>query len=261
MSPPFRSRFVSLLGNALLGFAASATHAGEPLCYLDIPAEPGLVDQHTHSPKSCGPASLLNALKFGSPAHRQAYHSLHGEEDGARLHHLTDRYFLRPSTHLAGVPRFTRHGGCSRRDLAAAAREVASEFHLPALRHGEWRREPKESAASFVERVHRDPRKSLRWETPPVVEFRSQLAHWDEEAEDWKWQSLADHYVVVTHVPESLRDGALGFPFDYIDPNGGLLASGFSPRASCTRNCAIPSPRSPGKQPGDGGWEEAVSFL
>ena len=213
---------------SLLSFAAALSSLrAESYIKLSIPPHAKPANQLTHSRKSCAPAALLNALKFGSPSHQNAYGRLLGDDDSSRLHYLVDRFFGRPSTHLDGVPRFTPQGGCTRLDLAAAYRDAASEFALPEIQHREWLRKQGETSTAFVARVHHDLRRSIKWQTPPLIEFRSQTAQWEEKEQRWRWRSQADHYVTVTGVPDQLPSGALGFPFHYIDPDGGKFATGF----------------------------------
>ncbi|MEM7010438.1 MAG: hypothetical protein AAF585_03040 [Verrucomicrobiota bacterium] len=202
-----------------LAFAASAETVG-----FERPAEETLIDQHIFSAKACGPTAALTVLKV---AHPDVFQQLPGANDETRLRYVTDRYFRKPSSNDPKRPRYTNISGVSHEDMANVMREMAEEHDLPAIRSGELVRGADESSREMVFRVHRILRSSLNAKTPPIIALRSQVAVYDEAAEKWGWERMADHFVIVLTVPDRLDEGELGFAFDYIDPNGGLMATGF----------------------------------
>ncbi|MEO0447385.1 MAG: hypothetical protein AAF191_15035 [Verrucomicrobiota bacterium] len=198
----------------------SFVHAEDFLSLPNLPAQLQGIDQGLHSPKSCGPAALLTALKFGSEVHRKAFTTLPGTNDQTRLTFVVDRFFRRPSQSFRDSPRWTLHGGCTQMDLAEAVKEAVAEFGLPKIRHHEWIRPLSESHEDFVFRVHRDLHHSLRHGTPPIVELRTQTCEQEPDG-TWRWKVLVDHYVTIIAITKELHSGKHGFRFQFLDPSGG----------------------------------------
>lgn len=85
-----------------------------------------------------------------------------------------------------------------------------------------------ESDRDFLERVHDGLRRSLSEGVPPIIQLRSYTAAREKEGDTWvKWEASKNHFVVVTRVPTKLREQDAGFAFDAIDPNRGVLVSGY----------------------------------
>lgn len=218
-------RWKSAVVWGLLAFVVPFTKAESVALKLNERAE--LIDQHSYSDTACGPSALLNAIKFGSLSHQTAYHSLAGADDSAKLRFMIERYFDQPSLIFERQKRFTKAGGVTHADLLAAYQDLAEVSGLPEPQGKEWIRREGQPSVDFVRDTHRKLRFSLRQEMAPIVALRSQIARYDAEASSWSWRKMADHFVVVTAVPDELRSDAHGFAFEYIDPNGGKHATGF----------------------------------
>lgn len=210
-----------------IGLALCLPALGDEFTGFTLRPDEGFVDQMLYSDMACGPAAVLNVLKFGGPKYREAYSNLQGASDRHRLHGLLDRYFRRPSEVLDQGHRFTEHAGVLHEDLAVAARELSSDHGLPEPYGTELLRGLDEPSEDFLARVHQQLSFSLFQGMPPVIALRSQYADQDSRSGKWRWKTLRDHFVVVVRVPSALRKGEMGFAFDYIDPDGGRLATGF----------------------------------
>lgn len=209
---------------AILGIGLTASSLAGEKAGIERPSEGATIDQMLHSKKACGPAAMLNAVKFGAPA---AYQQLLGADEETRLRFVIDRYFRKPSTTSPNAMRFTDLGGTGHADLAAAMRDLAEEHGLPEIISGELLRAVDENSRDFLFRIHRQLLFSLDRGVLPIIALRSQFTQQDEETGEWGWRAMADHYVVVFSVPNRLAEGELGFAFEYIDPDGGRMATGF----------------------------------
>lgn len=188
------------------------------------PPETETIDQNIFSAKACGPAAVLNAVKFGAP---EVYQRLLGSDEETRLRYVIDRYFRKASVIRDGARRFHEASGVGHADLAAAMRDLAEEHGLPEVQAGEILRKDDEMEREFVFRVHRLLRGSLRKGVLPIVALRSQVSRQDSETGEWRWEAMADHFVVITSVPDELHEKELGFSFEMIDPAGGYTSTGF----------------------------------
>tara|TARA_R110002096_G_scaffold100173_6_gene221987 strand:- start:664 stop:1518 length:855 start_codon:yes stop_codon:yes gene_type:complete len=220
---------ISIKTTSVLGavFLLLRLTVGAQTVGLEIAKNAEPVDQTSFSATACGPAAMLNALKFGSESHRTVYQKLTGAGDVAKLRFVIGRYFDQPSLIFEHQKRFTKAGGVAHSDLLAALRDCAEENRLPELQGTEWVRDQGTASVEFVRDTHRKLRFSLIQETLPILGLRSQIARYDSETASWNWRKMSDHFIVVTAVPDELREGAHGFSFDYVEPNGGKLASGF----------------------------------
>ena len=194
---------------------------------LDLPDSPNYVDQNIHSDYVCGPATILNALKFGGSEYRKAYQQVSGATDREKLHRVIDRYFRKPSAVFPNVKRLQNRAGTANEDFVAAWKDVCQEFDLPTVEAFEVQREELEPSVDFIKRMHSRFHASLRRGVPPLVSLRSQVAKRRDEDGQWYWRPMAHHFVVVTAIEETIRDGQHGFEFEYIDPAGGKLGTGF----------------------------------
>ncbi|MEM1297380.1 MAG: hypothetical protein AAGH89_18590 [Verrucomicrobiota bacterium] len=194
---------------------------------LKVDQDAELIDQTIYSDTACGPTALLSALKFGSKSHQLAYAGLTGSDDSTKLRFVIERYFDQKSSVFERQKRFTKAGGVAHVDLLAAYQDLAGDYELAKPQGKEWIRREGKPSVDFVRETHDKLRFSLLQEVAPILALRSQIARYDPETSSWNWRKMADHFVVVTAVPDTLRTEAHGFAIEYIDPNGGKQASGF----------------------------------
>lgn len=173
---------------------------------------------------ACGPVCLVNALEFGDEACRKMLAALPGETPARRAVGILERFGGRPSRDY-GEGRRVRSDGISCEDLTDIVQEVVASGGLTA--RGEFLdRAENEADRSFLHRVHGRLADALRAGRPPVVSLRSFAVAADEEQE-YLWNGVAGHFVVVTRVPAKLADHELGFAFEFIDPESGRVESGY----------------------------------
>ncbi|MCB1230409.1 MAG: hypothetical protein KDN19_09095 [Verrucomicrobiae bacterium] len=189
-----------------------------------------LVDQNcfTDSSGACGPTSVANCLKLGTPEMSRAWESFVGADDATRLRFLIDRWFRsRPSIEFPEKKRFS-FDGVLEEDLAAACHDLSSDLKLPKLKGAYLDRQPGESSRDFLARIHKSIASSLEAGCPPILSLKSYIARRRESLDDEvAWQFATHHWVVVTGVRRELRFTDLGFSVDLVDPNGGFETSAF----------------------------------
>ena len=218
----------------IFGIAAAAptSTAGD---FIGVEVDPGAVIRQqllSKSANACGPAAIANSLRFGSPPHRNAWETLPGTDDQRRIRRLFDRYFFgRESTVFPKMKRFEWRGVESE-DLTAAFREFLEDRGLEPVTGRYLDRREGEKDRDFLARLYREMRYSLKAGVPPILGLRSFLAQRDPAADsdtagEISWKPSRHHFVVITRIPESLEDGALGFPFELLDSNGGHRRTAF----------------------------------
>ncbi len=116
----------------------------------------GIVDQFDYpdSKNACGPASILNLLKFSREEHFTIYYSLKGEDDTARMKYLIERYFR--SRNSTVEPKWNRWGvhGIFAEDLATGLNELLVEHEKPKLKSENLDRIASETEGEHMRRIH-----------------------------------------------------------------------------------------------------------
>lgn len=167
------------------------------------------------SGNACGPAALLNSLRFADVRWRKALASIDGETDRGQLLTIIRRHGLRPSPHLGGRPRWSRRG-MNVVDLTDIANEITAPRGLPAIRHEILIANTFEttSPSRYLARTHRHLEKSLARGLPPILSIRRFAMRGGE------WVVIDAHFVTVIEVPRRLPRNAESFAITYIDPWG-----------------------------------------
>lgn len=189
-------------------------------------ANPGAspADQLAVSGNACGPAALLNAFRFGDANWQRAAAVAHGDTDKARLLSIIRTWGLRPSAHLTGRLRWTRHG-VNVDDLCDMANEMTRGQVLPQVADEIFLLKPGESAPELLRRVHVCLASSLGRGLPPVISLR-RVARRGEAGKPPLWVVVQGHFVTVIGVPRKLERHATSFPVTYVDPWGGKRGEG-----------------------------------
>lgn len=183
---------------------------------------------YEESSEACGPAAMINALRFGLPEMQKAFNDLVGNDDRTRLRYTIDRYFKNKNSVVFPRAKRINHNGVFAEDLKDAFNQLLRESSSEPVTRLELSREDGESDRDFLERVHGKLQRSLRIGMPPIILLRSYSATPEDEGSvRVVWKAANSHYVVVTRVPEKLREQDMGFSFDAIDSNGGRLISGY----------------------------------
>lgn len=201
----------SLLFPAII-FAAIPIVAQEPPAIVPV-------DQRdfADSDNACGPATVMNFLKYGGPEFAPAYESLVGRDDATKMRFLVDRFFRnRPSLVNPTLFRWGVHGVDSE-DLAAGLNELLDESGIAPLRSLAPTREEGEKDSDFLARIHREMSRSLANSRPMILGLRSYYVKRREENDlEPHWEIAGAHFVMVEGIGE-LQPG-LGFELRVLDP-------------------------------------------
>tara|TARA_R110000850_G_scaffold6593_32_gene25533 strand:- start:413 stop:1234 length:822 start_codon:yes stop_codon:yes gene_type:complete len=188
---------------------------------LGVPESPiaGIVDQRDYSDSinGCGPASILNLLKFSKSGYQEIYHGLVGSNDGVRMRFVVDRYFRnRRSVVHPDQKRWGPHG-IQTADLVTGLNELLADGGEPRLKGQYLDREEGESAGKHLARSHDMIVASLKNGVMPVLSLRSYVVrNQDEGAISPAWETSRHHNLVVTSVPRP--PSSAGFEVIALDP-------------------------------------------
>ncbi len=213
-------RPIILLLSANLAFAAEPP----PLRYAPAIAGAAPANQLAVAGNACGPAALLNAMRFGSDPWRAVAAEIDGENDRQQLLTIIRRHGMRPSPHLGGRPRWSRRG-VNVADLHDIANELIDGRRLPALRNDILITRDGESPGRLLARSHGHIETSLARGFPPVMSLR-RFALRETAGEGMEWTVIDAHFVTIIAVERRLPRRADHFVVEYIDPWGGERRSG-----------------------------------
>lgn len=180
-------------------------------------------DQLSVAGNACGPAALLNAFRFGNADWQRVSAALPGGNDRQRIQYIIRGPGMRPSTHLQGRPRWSRHG-VNIADLQDIANDLTRGQYLPQITQQVLFRQPGETPEKLLRRVHRLFNTSMAKGLPPVISLRRQVLRTRDGTP--QWTVLDAHFVTLTSLPRKLDKHARSFPVTYIDPWGGKLRQG-----------------------------------
>lgn len=203
--------------------AAGAMASAEPA--MRGAPNPGAVpvDQWVIAGNACGPAALLNALRFGGPSWQRAAAGVLGETDRGKLSTIIRTWGLKPSASLPGRTRWGRDG-VNVDDLRDIANDLGRPQLLPKMGSEVLVLRAGETPAKLLARTHARVAGSLRKGLPPVLSIR-RIARVGGKA-GAGWEVIQGHYVTVISAPVKLQAGAESFPVSYVDPWGGRRAEG-----------------------------------
>lgn len=181
-------------------------------------------NQLSVSGNACGPASFLNAIRFGDQNWQRAMEMIVGNSDKTKLSYTLRVYGLRPSTQLAGRTRWSR-SGINVEDLIAMGNDVLRGRLLPELKGEVLLPKPRESAAELLARSHATLVKSFRNGLPPIVSVRRQVLRKGHDGRP-AWLTIESHFITLLRIPGKIDAATGSFAFDYLDPWGGKRCSG-----------------------------------
>ena len=203
---------------SVLMFAACAP-TGEPqIRSTSAPPDARAVNQLAVSGNACGPAALINAIRFADARWQTATRVIDGETDRGQLFTIIRRHGMRPSSHLGGRTRWSRKG-LNLVDLADIANEITTATGLPAIEHEILVARTGESPARQLRRTHRRLETSLARGLPPILSIRRFALRKNSDDND-EWTTVDAHFVTITHIPRRLPRNAESFTVEYIDPWG-----------------------------------------
>lgn len=182
-------------------------------------------DQRVAAGNACGPAALLNALRFGGPQWQRAAAGIGGRNDRDMIFTLIRERGMRPSRHMNGHPRWNQ-GGVNLLDLCDIGNEVIRGHFLPALRCEPLFLKQDESQKRLLQRVHERLGGSLTKGMPPIISLQRYVQRPHGKGGALQWEGLPPHFITLTSLPLHLPKGASSFPVTYIDPWGGRRCQG-----------------------------------
>jgi hypothetical protein len=181
-------------------------------------------NQRTVSGNACGPVALLNALRFGDAFWQNGLKGVEGDTDRQRLAFVIRAYGGKPSTRLAGRPRWSP-AGINLADLNDLADDLLVPCGLPALKSDTLVPDNGQDPRKFLKSTHRRLAASLERGFPPIISLRRFV--WRKTAGGQPaWLATEAHYVTVTRIQDDLPRGDRSFTVTYLDPNGGRRCSG-----------------------------------
>ena len=192
----------------------------QPESGRDVILGKALVDQRDYpdSINGCGPASILNLLRFSEEPYQMIESRLMGATEAVKMKHIVDRYFRnRPSVVYPQMKRWGMHGVATL-DLVEGLNDLLAENQRPSLRGVYLDRADDESVPELIERCHRLVHGSLQNGVTPILSVRS-FAVKIERGKEPEWQTGYHHYLVVTDVVGDPT--SIGFALRASDPFGG----------------------------------------
>lgn len=191
---------------------------------MAAPTSPRPVDQLCVAGNACGPAALLNALRFGSKDWQRAAAAVAGESDRQQVMSVIRDIGMRPSKSLHGKPRWSR-AGVGVADLCDMANEMTVGLYLPPLTDEVLFLNPKETPEKLLVRCHQKFAKSIAKGFPPLLSLRRFVWRRDH-GQLPQWVAVDAHFVTVRSVPKQIDRHATSFAMDFIDPWGGCFSHG-----------------------------------
>lgn len=186
----------------------------------DASERTGIVNQHDYraSKNACGPAALLNLLKFSNEDYTRLYYTMRGATDAERLGFVIDKYFRNRKSTVE--PKWSRWGahGIFAEDLATGINEWLIEEEMPELRSEFLTKKTGETEGGHMRRIHEWIARSIEQGVTPILSLRSYIVR-TRKPEEPRWEAGIHHYVVVVEVDES--PGDLGFHLVVLDSAGG----------------------------------------
>ncbi|MDF1825566.1 MAG: hypothetical protein P1U68_13045 [Verrucomicrobiales bacterium] len=222
-----------------------------------LPAEEiTIVDQRDYqdSRNACGPASVLNLLKFSQSPYRGIYGDILGATDGVKMRFVVDRYFRhRDSLVYPGQKRWGVHGVAAA-DLITGLNELLADHEVNQLNASYLDRRDGEPGLDFAHRIRISLETSLDNGVAPILSLRSYVVReQDDAAGEFAWETAVHHNVVVTEVGPFQAES--GFRVTALDPWRGKAISIFLYREGAQSFRAIKGVQPTGK------WLDGRPFL
>lgn len=184
------------------------------------------VNQHllpNGGPAACGPAAVLIALGLGNVGLQSARDAIPGENAQQQLVNAIRTYGnVTSDAYQQTRNRFVASSGMAPSDLRDFANDILKQKNLGPLDGLFLNRRSKEGPMTnqFIRRIHTFLVRSLTRGVPPIISLRSFSAKYYPNEQGFRWDSMSNHFVVITSVPAELSGHQLGFAFEYVDPNG-----------------------------------------
>ena len=225
--------FLSALSLLLLWHGSTLAQEKNQSPFVEINVSK-TINQHWYSNMACGPAAVL-MLYANSPEGKKIFESLPGEGDREKLQKVIQTYGKVSSDSNPNAVRFNESSGINPDDLLQMAQEIQGSAQVKIPLRGNYiikRRD--ENKGLMIERVHQMFKFSLERGVPVVINLLSFYLEMKLQERQkgifettLQWQRLKSHFIVVTKIHRNLGENDFGFFFEYIDPNGGTINSGY----------------------------------
>lgn len=209
----------SLAAVLLCGVSAAAPPLREAPNITAVPA-----NQLPVAGNACGPAALLNALRFGNESWQIVSNNVTGRNDRERVLTIIREIGMRPSKSVPGRPRWSRRG-VNVADLRDMANEMTAVHYLPQVGEEICFLKQRETPEKLLRRLHGRLQTSLAKGFPPILSLRRHALR-GQSGQTAQWASIDAHFITVITVPCRLEKNARSFSVRYIDPWGGRFCDG-----------------------------------
>ncbi len=170
----------------------------------------------------CGPASLINAYRFGSTKWNMATEKIVGDTDKEKFNFMVRYYGKIFSNYARASHRWDARSGINGLDLTDLANDFQTrrKLSLPKLKHTTHFIKDKGGHTALLTSTHKHLRKSLLNGFPPLISIKRFAQRGS------LWRQVHGHFVVLYEIPGTLPPGATSFEIKYIDPWGGNIKTG-----------------------------------
>ncbi|MFT5905006.1 MAG: hypothetical protein ACI9E1_000596 [Cryomorphaceae bacterium] len=185
-------------------------------------SEAKAINQISIQKNGCGPASLINAYRFGSPKWNAATNKIVGDTDKEQFDFIVRYYGRIFSSYSRASMRWDARSGINGLDLTDLANDFQSrrKIALPQLKHTTHFIKSKRGHKTLLTATHEHLTKSLRSGFPPLISIKRFAQR------GTRWRQVHGHFVVLYEIPGSLPLNATAFEIKYIDPWGGKIKTG-----------------------------------
>jgi hypothetical protein len=174
---------------------------------------------------ACGPATVLNALRFGPPAFQDAYSALPGNSDSEKLASIIATHGSAPSAAIPGQSLFASTGGMWTDDLYTYFSSILGD-QTKSLAWTYFEVADRESPAEHLRRVHSLLVLSLEQGVPIIGSINSFAAR-KQKDEMFQWKGICGHFILIFGVPRQINGDGQGFLFQFIEPGIGKPCEGY----------------------------------
>ncbi len=211
---------VILIHLLIISTSISCTNTKGPVIAPNTKAK--AINQISIQKYGCGPASLINAYRFGSPKWNTATTKIVGNTDKEQFDFLVKYYGKIFSRYARASMRWDSRSGINGLDLTDLANDFQTrrKLSLPKLKHTTHFIKPKTDHSTLLKNTHKHLVKSLKKGFPPLISVK-RFAQ-----QGTRWRQVHGHFVVLYEIQGSIPKKATSFEIKYIDPWGGKIKTG-----------------------------------
>lgn len=192
----------------------------------------------------CGPASLINAYRFGSPRWNAATDKIEGKTDKEKFEFMVKYYGRIFSSYARATQRWDDRSGINSLDLTDMANDFQTrrKLRLPKLRHTTHFVKDKENHQKLLISTHKHLRKSLQSGFPPLISikrFAQRGSRWrptDTSSSSMRYQARLHQAPHHSRSDTSTRGVAASNKAQLRFPKKHFLQSTTQPRNQASKN-------------------------